>query len=208
MDTTPTSHSTSLSGHMDKWFDSDFNFHHLYPLYIQALAQKHWTPLKVVQKASTFLATTPGVKILDIGSGPGKFCLGGAYYNPGAFFYGIEQRVDLVRYATIAKEMAGLNNATFMYGNVMELDFRQYDHFYFFNSFYENLPGTFKIDNKLTYSRTLYHQYNRYLHYQLGRMPIGTRLVTYHCAETEAPAGYRMVNTEIDRLLKYWIKEQ
>lgn len=198
--------STSLRGHSDKWFESDANFHHLYPLYIQALAQRHWTPLRVVQKASKFLAATPGAKILDIGSGPGKFCLGGAYYNPDAFFYGIEQRSDLVRYAFIAKEMVGLNNVTCMYGNLTELDFSQYDHFYFFNSFYENLPGTYKIDDKLTYSRSLYNQYNRYLYTQLEKMPAGTRLATYHGAEAEAPHGYHIVGTDIDHLLKFWIK--
>lgn len=207
MDTTSPSHSTSLPGHTGKWFASDFNFNHLYPLYIQALASKHWTPLKVVEKASRFLAATPGAKILDIGSGPGKFCIAGAYYNPDVFFYGIEQRIDLVRYASVAKEMAGFNNITFMHGNVLELDFRQYDHFYFFNSFYENLPGTYKIDDRFVYSRTLYHQYNRYLHYQLGKVPTGTRLVTYHCTEDEAPQGYRLVRAEIDRLLKFWIKD-
>lgn len=198
--------SAPLRGHLDKWFDSDVNFHHLYPLYIQGLAQTHWTPLKVVQKASKFLAATPGVKILDIGSGPGKFCLAGAYYNPSAFFYGIEQRYDLVHYATIAQEMAGISNVTQMHGNLMELDFTQYDHFYFFNSFYENLPGTYKIDSKLTYSKALYHQYNGYLYTQLERMPAGTRLATYHCSETEAPHGYHIVGTDVDHLLKFWIK--
>ncbi|CAL1519655.1 methyltransferase domain-containing protein [Chitinophaga sp. MM2321] len=198
--------SPSLPGELDKWFTSDFHFHHLYPLYIQALAQRHWTPLKVVQKASEFLAATPGVKILDIGSGPGKFCLGGAYYNPEASFYGIEQRMDLVRYATIAQEMVGLGNVTFMHGNLIELDFREYNHFYFFNSFYENLPGTYKIDDKFTYSRYLYNQYNRYLYKELEKMPAGTRLATYHCNEDEAPHGYHIVGTDIDHLLKYWIK--
>lgn len=198
--------SASLPGHIDKWFASDYNFHHLYPLYIQALAQTHWTPLKVVKKASNFLSVSPGVKILDIGSGAGKFCIGGAYYNPEAFFYGIEQRNDLVRYATIAKEMTGFNNITYMHGNLMQLDFKQYDHFYFFNSFYENLPGTYKIDDKLTYSRCLYNQYNGYLCNQLEKMPPGTRLATYHCDESEVPRGYHVVGTEIDHLLKFWIK--
>ncbi|PSL45729.1 methyltransferase family protein [Chitinophaga niastensis] len=196
----------ALPGHPDKWFDSDLNFHHLYPLYIQALAQKHWTPLKVVQKASKFLAAVPGARILDIGSGPGKFCLGGSHYNPEAFFYGIEQRHDMVFYATIAKEMLGFNNVTFIHGNLIDLDFSQYDHFYFFNSFYENLPGTYKIDNKLTYSRYLYNQYNRHLYRQLEKMPAGTRLATYHCAEEEGPEGYLLVDTAIDHLLKFWIK--
>ncbi|GEP89655.1 methyltransferase domain-containing protein [Chitinophaga terrae (ex Kim and Jung 2007)] len=202
----PLTTSPSLPGHIGKWFASDYNFHHLYPLYIQALAQKHWTPLKVVASASKFLAADPGVKILDIGSGPGKFCLAGAYYNPNSFFYGIEQRIDLIRYATIAKEMVGLDNITFMHGNMMEVDFTQYDHFYFFNSFYENLPGTYKIDDKLTYSRNLYNQYHRYLYQQLEKMPAGTKLATYHCDEEDAPNGYHIVGTDIDHLLKFWVK--
>lgn len=190
----------------DQWFASDFKLNLLYPPHIQALAQKHWTPLKVIQKASQFLAATPGTKILDIGSGPGKFCMGGAYYNPGAFFYGIEQRNDLILYATIAKEIVGLNNVTYLHGNLMGLDFKQYDHFYFFNSFYENLPGTFKIDNKLPFSRSLYNQYNQYLYSQLEKMPAGTRLATYHCAEAEGPDGYHIVGTDFDHLLKFWVK--
>jgi len=196
----------SLPEHSDKWFDSDFNFHHLYPLYIRELAQKHWTPLKVAQKAAEFLAARPGAKILDIGSGPGKFCLSGAYYNPAVNFYGIEQRNDLVFYATTAKEILGLSNVTFIHTNLVKLDFSEYDHFYFFNSFYENLPGTCKIDNKLTYSSYLYNSYNRYLYDQLEKMPTGTRLATYHCSEEEAPDGYHLVGTAIDHLLNFWIK--
>ncbi|KAA2239952.1 methyltransferase domain-containing protein [Chitinophaga agrisoli] len=196
----------SLPKHSDKWFDSDFKFHDLYPLYIRELAQKHWTPLAVAQKASDFLAAEPGVKILDIGSGPGKFCLSGAYYNPAADFYGIEQRNDLVFYATIAKEMLGFNNVTFIHANLINLDFREYDHFYFFNSFYENLPGTYKIDNKLNYSRYRYNSYNRYLCDQLEKKPAGTRLATYHCSEEEVPDGYHLVGTAVDHLLNFWIK--
>lgn len=198
--------TSSSPRRLDKRFDSDTKFHHLYPFYIQALAQKHWTPLKVAQKASNFLAAKPGAKILDIGSGAGKFCLSGAYYNPTASFYGIEQRKDLVFYATIAKEILDFNNVTFIHGNLIELDFSQYDHFYFFNSFHENLPGTYKIDNKLTYSRFLYNSYNRYLCDQLRKMPPGTRLATYYCSEEEVPNGYHLVGTEIDHLLNFWIK--
>jgi SAM-dependent methyltransferase len=162
--------------------------------------------LRVAQKASKFLATAPGVKILDIGSGPGKFCLGGAYYYPKASFYGIEQRSNLVDYATAAKDVLGLDNVTFIHGNLINLDFERYDHFYFFNSFYENLPGTCKIDEELIYSRSLYNSYNRYLCHQLEKKPAGTRLVTYYCSEEEVPHGYHLVDTAVDHLLNFWIK--
>lgn len=196
----------SLPEYTSRWFESDAQFHHLYPTYIQELAQKHWTPLNVVKKATNFLAAKSGARILDIGSGAGKFCIGGAYYNSNAVFYGIEQRKDLVFYADMANEMLGLTNVNFICGNLTNLNFRQFDHFYFFNSFYENIPGTNKIDDKVAYSITLYNRYYRYLYAQLEDMPAGTRLVSYYCLEEEAPKGYYLVGTDIDQLLKYWIK--
>jgi SAM-dependent methyltransferase len=195
-----------LSNTINKWFESDDTFNNLLPPDIRKLAPLHWTPLEVAKKASAFLSVLPGSKILDIGSGPGKFCLSGAYYNPEVSFYGIEQRNDLVYSATVTKEMLGLNNVTFLNGNLLHLDFSQFDHFYFFNSFYENLPGTDKIDDQLTYSRHLYDQYNRFLYDQLEAMPPGTRLVTYHGAEEEAPKGYELTKSTNGGLLNFWIK--
>lgn len=195
-----------LSNNTARWFESDDTFNSLYPPYIKNLSKLHWTPIQVAQKAAAFLAAVPGNKILDIGSGPGKFCLSGAYYNPEVSFYGIEQRNDMVYCATITKEMLGLNNVTFLNGNLLHLDFSQFDHFYFFNSFYENLPGTEKIDHHFTYSPELYDQYNRFLYKQLGKMPAGTRLVTYHGSEEEAPKGYQLAGSTNGQLLKFWIK--
>lgn len=197
---------TPVLSNIHNWFESDDTFNSLYPPYIKGLAKLHWTPVEVARKASKFLAATPGDKILDIGSGPGKFCLSGAYYNPEVSFYGIEQRNDLVYCATITKEMLGLNNVTFLNGNLLHLNFSQFDHFYFFNSFYENLPGTDKIDNQLTYSRQLYDQYNRFLYKQLEKRPAGTRLVTYHGSEEEAPNGYQLAASTNGQLLKFWVK--
>lgn len=121
---------------MNIWFSSDIQFHYLYPPTIQRLAHRHWTPLHAVQKAVQFLAPNEGVRILDIGSGVGKFCLAGAYYNRDAFFYGVEQRKDLVEHAWAAKKAIGLTNVSFIHQNFTKLDLKEYDHFYFYNSFY------------------------------------------------------------------------
>ena len=126
----------------EKWFASDEQFNQLYPLSIQALARRHWTPLSVARKAAGFLAAENNVRILDIGSGVGKFCLAAAYYKPKAFYYGIEQRKSLVSHAEKAREILHLQNVSFVDGNFTQLDFRKYDHFYFYNAFYENLAGT------------------------------------------------------------------
>jgi len=193
--------------YVEKWFSSDEQFHQLYPLSIQLLARRHWTPLSVVRKAAGFLAAENDVRILDIGSGVGKFCLGAAYYKPDAFYYGVEQRKILVNHAETAKEILHLENVSFTIGNFTQLDFRNYDHFYFYNSFFENLASGDKIDDSIDYSGELYNYYNRYLFKQLEQKPGGTRLATFHSMEDEIPQSYHEVGAEFDNLLKFWIKE-
>ena len=131
---------------MKNWFASDKIFNSLYPKPIQEVAEKHWTPLEVAKKAAAFLATSPDVKILDIGSGSGKFCLTAAHYHPLTFFYGIEQRANLVELSTDLAVKLQLANVSFICNNITNIDFGKFDHFYFYNSFYENITGTQKID--------------------------------------------------------------
>lgn len=188
------------------WFESDMRFNRLYSLPVQLLASRHWTALGVVKKAVEFLVTGEGNRILDIGSGAGKFCIAGAFYKPAAFFTGVEQRKNLVN---VSRDIAGrlqLDNVQFIHDNFTRLDFRQYDHFYFYNAFYENLSGTDKIDNSIDYSIELYQYYCRYLHNKLDEMPAGTRLVTFHSLENEIPRSYRLQYSHLDNALKFWIK--
>ena len=192
--------------HAEEWFDSDADFDQLYPLSIQALARRHWTPLGIARLASGFLAADNNVRILDIGSGAGKFCLAAAYYKPSAFYYGVEQRKNLLSHADSARKILRFRNVSFIHGNFTQLDFRNYDHFYFYNSFYENLAGTDKIDDSIDYSGELYNYYNMYLYKLLQQTPSGTKLAAYHSLEDEMPAGFQIVNVEMDSMLKFWIK--
>ncbi len=188
------------------WFASDAVFNSLYPEPVKEVAEKHWTPLDVAQKAAAFLAISTDVKILDIGSGSGKFCLTAAHHYPQTIFYGIEQRNDLVELCNGLKEKLKLENVVFICNNIININFTDYDHFYFYNSFYENIEGTQKIDNNVKYSEELYDSYNRYLYKQLNKKPAGTRLVTYHSFGNEIPSGYEIVHTEYFEYLKFWIK--
>ena len=197
---------TQRESNTSERFDSDADFNKIYPQPIQALAARHWTPLQVARKAANFLSDKNSVRILDIGSGVGKFCLSAAFYEPAALFYGVEQRRNLVSYAESAREILHLENVSFIHGNFTQLDFKNYDHFYFYNSFYENLVGTNKIDESIDYSAELFNYYNLYLFKQLVQKPVGTRLVTFHSLEDEVPAGYQMVRSEMKDLLKFWIK--
>jgi len=192
----------------EKWFDSDLEFNTLYPLSIQVLARYHWTPLDIARKAAQFLADNNDyVRILDIGSGVGKFCLAGAWYTPNAFYYGVEQRKRLINYAEIARRSLHMDNVSFIHGNFTQLDLKEYDHFYFYNAFYENLDGTDRIDDSIAYSGELYNYYNWYLFNELQKKPKGTRLCTLCSLESEVPPGFRVVKSDVNDFLKFWIKE-
>lgn len=173
-----------------KWFTSDSSFNEIYPPHIRQLSRRHWTPLDIAKRAARFLAVEAGVKILDIGSGVGKFCIGAGYFNPRCEFVGVEQRPDLVGYARNAAEVLELKNVKFIHANFTQLSLRDFDHFYFYNSFYENLADTDKIDDSIDYSSELYHYYNRYLFRQLSVSERGTRLATFHSMEDEIPPDF------------------
>ncbi|MEO8719704.1 MAG: methyltransferase domain-containing protein [Ginsengibacter sp.] len=191
---------------MKNWFASDLVFNSLFPEHIKEVAEKHWTPIPVVEKAAAFLAASPNVKVLDIGSGSGKFCLVAAHKHPLTSFYGVEQRSDLV---SLSNELAielQLKNVFFICDNITNIDIENYDNFYFYNSFYENIIGTQKIDFNVKYSEQLYDYYNRYLFKQLDKKSAGTRLVTYHSFGSEIPPEYEVVHTDYNEFLKFWIK--
>ena len=191
---------------LERWFSSDINLHQLYPEPIRPLARIHWSPLYIVQKAVSFLAPNDKVKVLDIGSGVGTFCLAGAYYKPSVSFFGVEQRKNLVEHAQTVREILGLQNVQFIQRNFTQLNLSEYDNFYFYNSFFENLDGTDKIDNEIVYSNELYNYYSIYLYNQLEKMPIGTRVATYCSWGDEMPPCYQVAEMHFGDLLKFWIK--
>jgi SAM-dependent methyltransferase len=183
------------------------NLQNLYPSHIRQLALRHWTPLAITQKVVQFLTpANDGSKVLDIGSGTGHFCLAAALYRPLAYFFGVEQRKDLVAYAEEGRKQLELQNVFFIHGNFTTIDFRKFDHFYFYNSFYENLEGTDKIDVTIGHSPELYDYYNLYLNKKLEDMPEGTRIATFNSLDFEIPSCYSLVKSELSTLLKFWIK--
>lgn len=189
------------------YFSSNADFDSIYPERIQRLSKRHWTPLGVAKKAAQFLAANPGDKILDIGSGVGKFCLVGGFFCPRQHFYGIEQRLELVEHATTAQLLTGVTNVTFMHGDFTRLDVTPYNHFYFYNSFYEHLvESDDRIDDEVDYSEGMYN-YNAHALYQaFNSKPPGTRVVTFHSLLDEMPPGYQLAYSSLGMLLKGWIK--
>lgn len=208
------------------YYANDDIFDTLLPKRQQQLSKIHWTPLHIAKKAASFLAQTPGIKVIDIGSGVGKFCLAAAAHFPDVEFYGIEQRADLVEIANSAKKTSETRNAYFQHGNFTEIDLYGYDSIYFYNSFCENiitsdllydinvshsyspdLIDLAHIDERLEFSASLYHYYSNSLLKALDRKPSGTRLVTYHGVELEVPFSYQIVEEHFEKTLQFWIRK-
>lgn len=187
-------------------FTNDAAFDRQYPEHFQMLSPKHWAPLTVAHIAAGFLAE-PGARVLDIGSGIGKFCLAAGFYFPETYFYGVEQRQELIYLAEEAKQSTRLFNVNFIYANITQVNFKEFDHFFFYNSFYENIDTTNQIDDTIEISEGLYTYYTQYLHSALDEKPAGTRLVTFHSLEQEIPSSYKLAAVACNALLKMWIKE-
>ncbi len=188
------------------FFSSDQYFDQLYPPTISALASRHWTPLTIAKEAAQFLAVGTNTKILDIGSGVGKFCIIGANFHPNAFFTGIEQRASLTEIAQQVSKQLSIKNTQFLTGNFTEINLAQYQHFYFYNSFYENLIDNDSIDQTIKQSPDLFNWYNQKLYKQLKKLPAGTRIATFHSSENEMPSTYQVVGVGSNEDLKFWIK--
>jgi SAM-dependent methyltransferase len=183
----------------------DEEFNAIYPETIRVMSSIQWSPVAVSKMAARFLAEIPGTKVLDIGSGVGKFCIVGAACTKGSFT-GVEQRPQLVEISNKLAERYGLDNANFVCANVMDIAFAEYDAFYFFNSFYENIDRNAIIDPIAERGHNLYKLYTRYVCGQLAKMPVGTRLVTYWTNAEEVPKGYVIQSSGFDGELKMWEK--
>ncbi|POY37445.1 methyltransferase [Solitalea longa] len=190
------------------YFSSNKLFDSLYSLKTQQLSGKHWTPMAVAQKASAFLAADPGSKILDIGSGVGKFCFIAANLFEKNVFCGIEQRKELINEAEKVKLILEIENVSFIHGDFTKLNFDHYQHFYFYNSFFENLveDEDYLIDNNATNSG-LYQHYTDELHKMLNGRPSGTKVATYQSDHYEIPVGYQLLESHFNKKLNFWLKK-
>ena len=184
---------------------SDEEFNLIYPDKIRELAFHQWTPLDVARLAAKFLAEKDGAKVLDIGSGVGKFCIVGSLCTQG-IFTGVEQRDYLVEMSKKISAKHNISNTSFLCANITEVPFAEYDSFYFFNAFYENIDKAAVIDDTVERGFGLYKVYTRYVSGQLAKMKVGTRLATYWSPEDQVPDNYELRFSAFEHKLNCWEK--
>jgi|SRR5690606_11586004 len=184
----------------------DHLFNTLYPSRIKKLSVRHWTSVEVAKLAANYLVDKPKCKVLDIGSGAGKFCLVGAASTKGCF-YGVEQRIELVKLSQKIARRHNIDSVDFIHSNITEISFSDYEAFYFYNPFYENIDSSLLIDDKIVLDEKLYFTYSKYVENQLKQTPVGTRLVTYWSMWLEIPENFDLKFTAYNGKLNFWIKK-
>ena len=183
----------------------DDRFDQIFPSRVRKLSSLYWTPVAVAVHAAKLLVRRPGTRVLDIGCGPGKFCLVAAAITNG-HFTGIEQRAYLVKAAKDAALKERLKNVEIIHGNVTDLSFSNYDAFYLYNPFAENMFRTQSIDKCVPLSADLYIKYVKYVAAELCAKPFGTVVVTYAGSALEVPSCYDCELSAFGRDLKLWVK--
>lgn len=186
---------------LDREFDEVFTWE------TRQLSSDHWTPVHVALCAAEMLVASPKAKVLDVGCGPGKFCLIGAATHPVPFA-GVDQRPHLLAEGQAIARNAKISNVEFIHGNMVDLDWSEYNAFYLYNPFSENVRMPV-IDKTVPLRVEYYCLYVEVVQQKLMNLPVGTRVVTYHGFGGEMPFGYKMVaNKEIGSgFLQCWIKD-
>jgi predicted RNA methylase len=198
--TDPSSVPKSLGKAPPVWseFDlrSDLAFDSIYDQDIRDLSLQHWTPVQIAARAAWLLTHHGAKRILDVGSGVGKFCLVGAQ-TTDATFVGVERRGHLVDIARDAAARLETSRVTFMHANIDSFSFEGFDGIYLYNPFYE-LIGDYldRIDPALELSAVAYRNYVRITAEKLRAVDGPVVVVTYHGFGGTMPPEFRCLGEE------------
>jgi protein-L-isoaspartate O-methyltransferase len=104
-----------------KKYPENSKFDEIYPRLYQDHSARHFTPVNIAIKAAQLLVDNSSDKILDIGSGVGKFCCIGSSVTD-AHFYGVEKRKTLINLSNKIKRVYKLKKAHFIKNDFNALD--------------------------------------------------------------------------------------
>ena len=172
----------------------DQDFDKLYSEDIQSLSHIHWTPIAAVKTAIDFFSATlsPEAKILDVGSGVGKFCIFGSLISDFNFI-GVEKRKNLFHISNKIALKMKKNNVSFICNDAIDLDWNIYDGAYIYNPFYEY--KLFKnsgchIDNNIEYSEEKYNFYITKINKKFRLLKKGFIIVVFNGYGGSIPEGF------------------
>jgi hypothetical protein len=165
--------------------------------YERERSRQYWTPVAVAARVATAFAAQGAKKILDVGCGPGKFCVVAGCLRPELELHGIEQRPRLVRLGLRVARQFGAHNVCLSTGDATQVSWREYDGLYFFNPFAENTyDHDDRFDNDVNLSTMRFGAELLRAESLLASARVGTVVVTYHGLGGAIPSSYELVSDQ------------
>jgi SAM-dependent methyltransferase len=198
-----------LTSHAQACLADDTAFDALYPPDIREVSARFWAPVAVARQAALWLRDAGARRVLDVGSGVGKFALVAAATAPELLVVGVEQRAHLVDHARRAQEALGIPNVRFVVGDATGSSWRGFDGLYFFNSFAENtFDPARRLDDLVELSMARFARDVLRSHAALRAAPVGTAVATFCGSSGRIPCSYELVAAEsaASAWLRLWVK--
>jgi SAM-dependent methyltransferase len=165
--------------------------------YVRERSRQYWTPVAVAARVAAAFSAQGAKTILDVGCGPGKFCVVAGCLQPDLELHGIDLRPRLIRLGSRLARHFGALNVRLSTGDATLVSWEKYDGFYFFNPFAENtFEHDDRFDNEVTLSTVRFGAELLRAKGLLARARVGTVVVTYHGLGGAIPSSYELVGDE------------
>jgi SAM-dependent methyltransferase len=175
------------------------------------LSADQWTPLEVALAAARWLKEYEVRRVVDIGSGPGKFCIAAALAGE-CEYVGLERSARFVGVARSLARLFGVQNRVgFVQGELRAALVPPTDAYYLYNPFAQHLFGV--CDGTGGTEKPDYERYRRDVmaaQDTFRSAPEGTIVLTYNGFGGLMPASYEAcrVDRELPCVLRMWRKSQ
>jgi SAM-dependent methyltransferase len=188
---------------------SDLSFDRFLTDDVQRASDLHWTPIAVAVRIANWLDGAGARSVVDVGSGPGKFCVAAALAGRCSFT-GIEQRSRLVREARALAHTFGVDDRVqFVHGALDLGTIPLADAYYLFNPFGENLFGRNEhLDDDVELNPKRYLRDVALMEEFFAAAPAGTLVVKFHGFGGRMPQSYTLLVDEPQTELRIWKKRR
>lgn len=187
----------------------DAAFDGLLPEALRRPSARHWTSVAVASLASQWLEAAGAARVLDLGSGAGKFCTVGALTS-GLAFTGLEHRAALVAAARdLARDLGVAERVTFRAEAAPAEPPPGFDALYLYNPFGENLLAPAgHLDGTVELNRRRFNREVARFEAWLDRLPPGTHLMTLNGFGGRIPDSFDLLQARDTELapLRHWRK--
>ena len=169
----------------------------------------YWSCVEAAQTAARLLREAGATRVLDGGSGAGKFTSIAAL-DLDRRVWGVERRPELVAESRRLALALGAD-VEIVQGTLHDIDPKQFDGFYFFNPFGEYVADEEdRYDDRAPQSFQQYISDARLVERWLRAAPQGTAMVTYNGLGGRIPVSFRVKATlhVRDDTMRLWVKER